>query len=109
MTIVFLHLRLSAAACYPLLQNFPTLSLPETEQQTALSTYARIEQKGKQKADKEAGIKPRKIPKLVEEGNDDSGDDLKGFGCSSYYTDAPLDSGTDSNGEEETLITLPAG
>ncbi len=45
----------------------------------------------------------------MEEGNDDCGDDLKGLGCSTYYTDVPLDSDTDSSGEEETLITLPAG
>eukprot|EP00959_Pyramimonas_sp_CCMP1952_P440603 9224553-Pyramimonas_sp.AAC.1 len=82
MAIVFLPLRLSAAA---------------------------IKQKEKQKADKEAGIKPRKIPEIVEEGNDDCGDDLKGLGVSAYYTDAPMDSDTDSNGEEETFITLFAG
>eukprot|EP00959_Pyramimonas_sp_CCMP1952_P060418 1262058-Pyramimonas_sp.AAC.1 len=62
-----------------------------------------------QTADKEAGIKPRKIPKAVEEGNDDCGDGLKGLGCSAHYTDAPRDSDTDSDGEEEICIALPAG
>eukprot|EP00959_Pyramimonas_sp_CCMP1952_P388589 8142425-Pyramimonas_sp.AAC.1 len=61
------------------------------------------------KADKEAGIKPRSIPNIVEEGNDDCGDDLKGLGCSTYYTDVALDSDTKSDDEEETCITLPAG
>eukprot|EP00959_Pyramimonas_sp_CCMP1952_P220732 4614972-Pyramimonas_sp.AAC.1 len=43
--------------------------------------------KEKQKADQEAVIAPRKIPKVAEEGMDDCCDDLKGFGSSAYYTD----------------------
>ena len=31
-------------------------------------------------ADKEAGLKPKKIPKHVEDGSDDCGDDLSGLG-----------------------------
>eukprot|EP00959_Pyramimonas_sp_CCMP1952_P175137 3659898-Pyramimonas_sp.AAC.1 len=56
---------------------------------------------------------PIKIPKVVEYGNDDCGDDFKGLGCSAHCTDAPLDSDAESDGEEETFITafagLPAG
>ena len=39
-----------------------------------------MRQKEMVKADEEAGIKPEKIPKRVEEGNDDCGDDLSGLG-----------------------------
>eukprot|EP00959_Pyramimonas_sp_CCMP1952_P401587 8414466-Pyramimonas_sp.AAC.1 len=68
-----------------------------------------LNKKNQQKADKKAGIKPRKIPEMVEEGNDDCGDDFKGLGCSANCTDVPLVSDTDSSGEEETFIALPAG
>eukprot|EP00959_Pyramimonas_sp_CCMP1952_P204141 4269452-Pyramimonas_sp.AAC.1 len=44
MTIVSLPLRLSAAACPPPIPEFQTPRSPETEQQTALPTDARIKQ-----------------------------------------------------------------
>ena len=50
------------------------------ESETALPTESRIKQKEKLKAEKEAGIKPRKIPQKVEQGDDDCGEYLKGLG-----------------------------
>eukprot|EP00959_Pyramimonas_sp_CCMP1952_P301758 6313897-Pyramimonas_sp.AAC.1 len=61
--------------------------------------------KNRKQTKKQASYHAR-CPKSVEEGNDDCGDDLKGLGCSAYYTDVPLDSDTESDGEEGTLITL---
>eukprot|EP00959_Pyramimonas_sp_CCMP1952_P018118 383640-Pyramimonas_sp.AAC.1 len=55
----------------PCIPEFPTLSSADIERQTALPTDARLKQKEMQRADKEAGIKPRKIPKVVEEGFSD--------------------------------------
>ena len=49
-------------------------------QETTLPTESRIKQKERIKAEKEAGIKPRKIKKHVEDGNDDCGEDLSGLG-----------------------------
>eukprot|EP00959_Pyramimonas_sp_CCMP1952_P121043 2530772-Pyramimonas_sp.AAC.1 len=57
-------LSIERGSVLPSIPEVRRLSLPEIEQQTALPTYARIEQKEKHKADKEAGIKPRKIPKI---------------------------------------------
>eukprot|EP00959_Pyramimonas_sp_CCMP1952_P411411 8621069-Pyramimonas_sp.AAC.1 len=45
-----------------------------------LPTESRIKQKGRLKAEKEAGMKPRRIEKHVEDGNDDCVDDLSGLG-----------------------------
>eukprot|EP00959_Pyramimonas_sp_CCMP1952_P454130 9469413-Pyramimonas_sp.AAC.1 len=90
------------------LPEFPTLSSADVEQQTSRPTDARVKQKEKHNADKEAGIKPRKMPKIVEEGSDDCGDDLTGLGRSAHYTDAPLDSDTESEAEG-TFIAMPAG
>eukprot|EP00959_Pyramimonas_sp_CCMP1952_P117436 2454864-Pyramimonas_sp.AAC.1 len=86
--------------------EFPTLTSPDTEQQTALPTDARNKQKEQQKVDKEAGNKPRGIPKLVEDGSDDCGEDLRGLGRGAYYTDVPLDTDGDDDGE---TFELPAG
>ena len=46
-----------------------------TRHAKAYPTDARIRQKERLKRDKEDGIKPKKRPKIVEEGNDDCGDD----------------------------------
>eukprot|EP00959_Pyramimonas_sp_CCMP1952_P246358 5149546-Pyramimonas_sp.AAC.1 len=40
-----------------------------------LPTESRIKQKDRLNAEKEAGIKPRRMKKHVEDGNDDCGDD----------------------------------
>eukprot|EP00959_Pyramimonas_sp_CCMP1952_P288367 6030064-Pyramimonas_sp.AAC.1 len=90
MTIVSLPLSIERGRVPRSIPECPTLSSPGTAQQTVVLTDARIKQTEQHKADEEAGIKPRKIPQLVEEGNDDCGDDLKGLGCSAYYTDVPL-------------------
>eukprot|EP00959_Pyramimonas_sp_CCMP1952_P383119 8027926-Pyramimonas_sp.AAC.1 len=82
----------------PSIPEFPTLRSSDAVRQTALPTGARTKQEVKQRADIEAGIQPRKIPKVVEEGDDDYSDDLKGIGCSAYCTDVPLDSDCESNG-----------
>ena len=77
------------------------------ESETALPTESRIKQKEKLKAEKEAGIKPRKIPQKVEPGHDDCGEDLKGLGdVKAYSSDVPLDSDSD---EEELFLSIPAG
>ena len=71
----------------PPVPNFPILNDAETPAETppstgacAFPTEARIKQKERLKADKEAGIKPKKQKKHVEPGNDDCGDDLRGLG-----------------------------
>eukprot|EP00959_Pyramimonas_sp_CCMP1952_P147243 3081708-Pyramimonas_sp.AAC.1 len=64
--VVFLPPRLSVAARCPLFQNFRHFTTPDNEQQeTALPTGARIKQEEQQTIDKEAGIKPRKIPRRL--------------------------------------------
>eukprot|EP00959_Pyramimonas_sp_CCMP1952_P458868 9477332-Pyramimonas_sp.AAC.1 len=63
--------------------------------------------KDKHTYDKDGGVEPRNIPRVVEDGNDDCGEDLTGLGRGAYYTDAPLD--TDSDEDAGTFITLPAG
>eukprot|EP00959_Pyramimonas_sp_CCMP1952_P401024 8403248-Pyramimonas_sp.AAC.1 len=70
MTTVFLPLRLSAASCYPLFQNFRRLAYQKKSNRQHYQQMPELN-KNRQKADKEAGIKPRKIPNIVEEGNDD--------------------------------------
>eukprot|EP00959_Pyramimonas_sp_CCMP1952_P245178 5124214-Pyramimonas_sp.AAC.1 len=50
------------------------------QDEQVLPTESRIKQKERLKAEKEAGIKPRRIKKHVEDGNDDCGDDSSGFG-----------------------------
>ena len=50
---------------------------PRDDDAAALPTDARIKQKEKLKAENEAGIKPSQIPKKVEEGDGDCGEDLK--------------------------------
>eukprot|EP00959_Pyramimonas_sp_CCMP1952_P423116 8863216-Pyramimonas_sp.AAC.1 len=66
-----------------------------TEQQAALPTDARIKEKETHKVDKEAGIKSRKIPKVVEDGNDDCGEYLKCLGRGAHYANVPLDADAD--------------
>eukprot|EP00959_Pyramimonas_sp_CCMP1952_P353349 7402947-Pyramimonas_sp.AAC.1 len=50
------------------------------QDEQVLPTESRIKQKEKLKAEKEAGIKPRRIKKHVEDGNDDCGAELSGLG-----------------------------
>eukprot|EP00959_Pyramimonas_sp_CCMP1952_P286688 5994726-Pyramimonas_sp.AAC.1 len=92
MTIVPLALRLSAAACSPLFPNFRHLAHLRHNNRQRYQQMPELNNKNNRK--QTVGIKPRKIPKLVEEGNDDCENDLKGLGCSTYYTDALLDSVT---------------
>eukprot|EP00959_Pyramimonas_sp_CCMP1952_P186562 3900940-Pyramimonas_sp.AAC.1 len=54
-------------------------------------------------------MKPRKIPKIVEEGIGDCGDGRKGLGYSAYCADVPFDFDTEGDDEEEVCIALPAG
>ena len=99
MTIVFLPLRLSVATRYPLFPN------PNPKRHYLLNLA--VNKKKKLKAEKEAGIKPRKIPKKVEQGDDDCGEDLKGLGdVKAYFSDVPLESDSD---DEELFLSLPAG
>ena len=85
---------------------------PPIEISENFPTEARIKQKEKQKADKEAGIKPRKIKKHIEFGNDDCGDDLKGLGLDTsalhVSTDVPLEELDDDEDEEHMYIMLPS-
>ena len=62
----------------------------DSQQSSAFPTEARLKQKEKQKRDKEAGIKPKKRPKVVEPGSDDCGEDLSGLGpdVAAYGADA---------------------
>ena len=53
---------------------------PDDYLDESFPTEARLRQKEKQKADKEAGIKPKKRPQHIEHGDDDCGDDLSGLG-----------------------------
>eukprot|EP00959_Pyramimonas_sp_CCMP1952_P182137 3808033-Pyramimonas_sp.AAC.1 len=50
------------------------------QDERVLPAESRIKQKDRPKAEKEAGIKPRRIKKHVEDGTDDCGDDLSGLG-----------------------------
>eukprot|EP00959_Pyramimonas_sp_CCMP1952_P043713 913641-Pyramimonas_sp.AAC.1 len=50
------------------------------QDEQVLPTESRIKQKGRLKIEREAGIKPRRIKKHVEDGNDNCGDDLSGLG-----------------------------
>ena len=79
----------------------------QSQPRVALPTEARIKQKEKLSADTEAGIKPRRVTKQIEDGNDDCGEDLKGLGCSSYYTDYPMEDPDSSGDDEDTFLTLP--
>ena len=90
-------------------QSFPTQI--EHDDVTALPTDSRIKQKERLKQEKEAGIKPRQIPKHVEDGHDDCGDDLKGLETMTATTLADSDDAVlDSDGDGYfTMIpnTLP--
>eukprot|EP00959_Pyramimonas_sp_CCMP1952_P446950 9358413-Pyramimonas_sp.AAC.1 len=50
------------------------------QDEQVLTTESRIKQKERLKAEKDAGIRPRRIKKHVEDENDDCGDDLSGLG-----------------------------
>eukprot|EP00959_Pyramimonas_sp_CCMP1952_P098475 2058797-Pyramimonas_sp.AAC.1 len=71
-------------------------------------TEPRIKQKERLKRDKEAGIKPRKIKKTIEAGDDDCGDDLKGLETvtSTTYIDS-TDDDLD-NDSDDAFVSIPS-
>ena len=67
-----------------------------------------MKQKEKQKRDKEAGIKPKKRPKVVEPGSDDCGEDLSGLGrdVAAYGADMFPENVSESS-DEELFVAIP--
>eukprot|EP00959_Pyramimonas_sp_CCMP1952_P335919 7033884-Pyramimonas_sp.AAC.1 len=64
------------------------------QDEQALPTESRIKLKERLNAEKEAGIKLRRIKQHVEDGNDDCGDDLSGLGqdlMATWNTDVPVE------------------
>ena len=85
-------------------QSFPVLV--EHDDVIALPTDSRNKQKERLKQEKEAGIKPRKIPKHVEDGHDDCGADLKGLETMTATTLADSDdTDLDSDGDDYVTMT----
>ena len=85
--------------------SFSTMGTQTGDDTTALPTESRIKQKERLKAEKEAGIKPRRIKKHVEDGDDDCGESLAGLGAdimTSWSTDAPSEP---LSSDDEDLFT----
>ena len=99
----------------PTIPPFPTFttSTTQTDEPEASTeahpTEARIKQKEKLKAEKEAGIKPRKIKKHIEPGNDDCGEDLSGLGkdAAALCADIIPEIDAEEDEDEEMFINIP--
>ena len=75
---------------------------------TTLPTESRIKQKERFKAEREAGIKPRKIKKRVEDGNDDCGEDLSGLGKDiSSRLGGVIPEYLESSDDEDESLSMP--
>ena len=72
-------------------------------------TEGRIKQKLRLSKLKEQGLKPKKIQKHTEEGNDDCGDDISGLGPDVLYlaADTILEGSDEESDVEDWFITFP--
>ena len=75
---------------------------------SVLPTDARVRQKARLKAMKEAGLKPKKVQKPTEAGNDDCGDDISGLGKDAVLLmyDVTFED-IDSSSDEDLFIAVP--
>ena len=82
-------------------------SPPRPTRHPVYPTEARLRQKERLKKDKEAGIKPNKRKKVVEEGNDDCGDDISGLGKDAVLLSRDIFIGDDDDSDNEMFLTIP--
>ena len=84
----------------------PIASPKAIQNRSAYPTEARLRQKERLKKDKADGIKPKKRPKIVEEGNDDCGDDISGLGSDAVLLSRDMVLEIDSDDDNTELFQM---